>query len=297
MINDPLGIAAAGGTVLTVNKRLARQLVRQFDQRQMAAGLSVWLSPAIFSLDAWVMRLLNQLRQESRLLTEAQSQRLWEEIVAADAAAAGRDLLQVPQAARRAREAHRLLSDYLADFRVADADEDHLAFLRWRKVWQDRLRRNNWMDRADLLPAVTAAIAAEVSDVPPILVMAGFDDLPPAVQKLCDTLEGRGCRVVNWQSPAMPTAEVARYDAIDKADEVRSCARWARLRLERDPQARIGVVVPNLVDYQGLIDRIFRAELDPPGCLAGGDGPEAFTLSLGTPLAGEGVIRRWPAKG
>ena len=290
MISDPLDIAAAG-VVLTANKRLSRQLVRQYDHRQMTAGRLVWPSPAIFSLDAWAMRLLYQLREESSLLTEAQSQRLWEEIVAADAAAAGRDLLQVPQAARRAREAQRLLTAYLTEFTAAEADEDHLAFLRWRKAWLERLHHNGWLDRADLLPTITSAIAAGRCAAPSAIILAGFDDLSPVVQRLCAVLEERGCRIEIWQSPEVPAAEVTRFTAVDMTDEVRSCARWARLHLERSPQVRVGVVVPQLTDYQGLIERIFRAELDPPSCLTGIDGPETFTLSLGTPLTGEGVIR------
>lgn len=290
MLIDPLDIAATGGVVLTVNKRLARQLVRQFDQRQMSSGLTVWSSPPIFSLDAWLARQLIRLRPESVLLTEVQSQRLWEDIVAADAVSVGRDLLQVSQAARRACEAHRLLSAYLTEFTPAEADEEHQAFLRWRKTWQDRQRKNKWLDRADLLPTVTAAITAGHCELPPLLVLAGFDDLSPALQKLRDTLAGCDCQVESWETPAVPNVGRIRFDAVDMTDEVRNCARWARLRLEHAPQSRVGVVVPQLADYQGQIERIFRAEFDPPACLAGVDGHEAFTLSLGTPLSAEGVI-------
>jgi probable DNA repair protein len=291
MIVDPLRIVATGGGVLTVNKRLARQLVRRYDQQQVDDGLTVWPTPAILSLDAWTMRLLQQLRMENRLLTDAQSQHLWEEIVTKDVTAAGRDLLQVPQAARRASEAHRLLSDYLIDFTVIEADEDHLAFLRWRKAWQERLRRESWLDRADIMPTVTAALATGQCQPPSAVVLAGFDELSPVVRRLCAALEERGCRVTLWEPSVAPAANLTRHGASDRLDEVRSCARWVRLRLEHNPRTRVGVVVPRLADYQGLIERIFRAELDPPGCLTLDAGPESFSLSLGTPLADEGVVR------
>lgn len=287
----PLEIAAGGGTVLTANKRLARQLVRQFDERQMAAGVLAWPSPAIFSLDAWLMRLAGRLHLDSRLLTEAQGQRLWEEVVAADALAAGCDLLQVPQAARRASEAQRLLSTYLTELLPTPGDEEQQAFRRWREAWLERLRRRGWLDRGDLLPMITAAIAGGQGDLPAHLVVAGFDDLTPAVRKLFTVLEDRGCRIEQW-APAAPAAvSIVRHDAIDMVDEVRRCARWARLRLEQGESLRIGVVVPQLTDYQGLIERLFRAEFDPAGCLAEADSRELFTLSLGTPLAREGVVR------
>jgi probable DNA repair protein len=291
MTDDLFQIALSGGTVLTANKRLARELARRYDQRQAASGLAVWETPTILNLDAWILRQAQRLDLPGTLLTDVQSQRLWEEIIRADAAAAGRDLLQVPQAARRAREAHRLLGDYLADCSSSEADDDHLAFLRWRTVWQERLRHHRWLDRGDLLANVTTAFAAGCCEVPRTLVLAGFEELKPAERLLGATLEIRGCRVISWEPSAVPAATIGVHGAIDMASEVRSCARWARRFLECNPQARLGVVAPHLGAYQRLIERIFRAELDPPGCLSVSDGPESFSLSLGTPLAREGVIR------
>lgn len=291
MTSNPLAIAAAGGAVLTANKRLARYLSGQYDQQQIAAGSTVWPSPAIFSFDGWILRLASQLSGERALLTETQSQRLWEEIIGADAAARGRNLLQVPQAARRALEAHRLLAAYLTEVPTAECDEDHLAFLRWREVWQRRLRDNGWLDRADMLTTVADAIAAGEFVLPDHVVFAGFDDQPPAVHRLREILIARGCTVDDWEPPGFAKAVKGRCVAMDMADEVRLCARWARAWLERSPQARVGVIAPRLNDYQGLIERLFRAELDPSSCLGGVLDAETFTLSLGTPLAGEGVIR------
>jgi probable DNA repair protein len=291
MIDHLLQTAAAGGVVLTANKRLARQLVQRFDQRQLAAGLSVWPSPAILSLDAWLLRQLQQLGVAAGLLTDPQAQRLWEEIVTADADAAGRDLLQVPQAARRARAAHRLLSEYRTGFDPAEADEDHLAFLRWHRAWQARLKAAGWLDRAELPELIAAALRDGRCPAPEVLILAGFDDLPPALVHLCATLTDAGCKVACWEAAAVPAPQRTVHAAADLAEEVRTCARWARQFLERHPQARLGVVVPQLADYQGLIERMFRAELDPSACLHGEDDAETFSFSLGTPLAREGVVR------
>ncbi|MCM2263933.1 MAG: PD-(D/E)XK nuclease family protein [Desulfuromonadales bacterium] len=291
MTNDPLDIAAAGGTVLTANKRLARQLVRQFDQRQVAAGLAVWPSPAILSLSAWVTRQLHLLRRESSLLTDGQLQRSWELVIAADAASVKRDLLQLPQTAGRAREAQLLLESYRADFTSMDGDEDAAAFLRWRSLWQERAGREGWLDRGSALRVVTAAVVDGTLRVPPQLVLAGFDDLTPATAELCRSLTARGCTVSSWDAePVAAVIPPAVWPCPDPAEEVRACACWARALLTAQPQATIGVVVPQLNDYQSLIERIFRTEFDPSGCLAGDDGPEPFTLSLGTPLAREGVV-------
>lgn len=290
MTIDPLDIAAAGGTVLTANKRLARHLVRQYDQRQLTAGREVWPCPAILGLNAWVTSQLRQLRIDDALLTDGQQQRTWELAIAADPATAGRDLLQLPQTARRAREAHLLLEHYLADFAAADGDEDQAAFLRWRATWRAQAGREGWLDRGGALRLVTAAIADGTLALPGQLILAGFDDLPPAIEALCRELAGRGCAVDRWSPPPVAAAQLAVIVCPDPVEEVRACAGWLRALLTTKPQANIGVVVPQLNDYQLLIERIFRAELDPPGCLAGDDGPEPFNLSLGTPLAREGVV-------
>ena len=290
-MNDELfRIAAAGGIVLTANKRLARQLVRQHDQQQMAAGLMVWPSPHIMSLSAWITRQLQLLRRDDALLSDAQLQRSWEQVIAADIATVNRDLLQLPQAARRAGEAHLLLESYLADFTALDGGEDQAAFLRWRSSWQAQAGREGWLDRGGALRLVTAALSAATLPAPKQLVLAGFDDVPPALDCLLRTLVVKGCSVSSWETDPVAIVPPAVQTCADPVEEVRTCACWARALLTSQPELTIGVVAPRLSDYQALIERIFRAEFDPRGCLAGDDGPEPFTLSLGTPLAREGVV-------
>ncbi len=71
------------------------------------------------------MRHLQGLGLAEALLTDAQSQQLWDEILTADVDyGRTRSAATVPPAARRARDAQRLLSDYLADVAVVEADED-----------------------------------------------------------------------------------------------------------------------------------------------------------------------------
>lgn len=289
MIDDLLDIAAAGGTVLTANKRLARELARRYDLRQANTGAAAWPTPQILSIDAWVARQLQEFDPTAIPLGAAQCQYLWEKVIADDLAASGRDLLQLPQAARRAGEAHELLLVYEAEFSPAEANEDQLAFLRWRTRWFELLRRNGWRERGASWKAVTAAVAEGRCRLPATLALAGFDDVSPAVRRLGEALARQGCRVV-FHEPILTVGSVATCVAADMEDEVRRCARWVRWRLERDPQAALGVVAPRLAEYQQLIERIFRAELDPPACLATVETPAGLTLSLGTPLAGEGVV-------
>ncbi len=283
-------LLAAGGTVVTANKRLARNLRQEYELRLLAAGTSAWETPSILSLAAWLTRQLRDLGQEHRLLGEAQSLYLWEVVVSADAAGAGRDLLQVAQAARQARGARQLLATYLVDVPFLPREEEHQAFLRWRQRFLAECRKLDAIEHADLLPLVTGAIAAGTLPVAGKLVFAGFDEFTPALSALAQALAARGCVVELWQPPAFSPPAVTIATAADRAEEVRLCARWARGQLAADPQRRVGVVVPELTRYQSLIEEIFRAELAPASCSSLDDEAGGFTLSLGTPLAGEGVV-------
>ncbi|MEO5372321.1 MAG: hypothetical protein H7833_19805 [Magnetococcus sp. DMHC-1] len=50
-----------GGTVLTVNRRLARHLMDDFDRLQLEQGRSAWPTPDIVSLSGWLERCWDSL--------------------------------------------------------------------------------------------------------------------------------------------------------------------------------------------------------------------------------------------
>src|SRR3990172_4861478 len=85
---------AAGVTVVTPNRRLAAELAREFDERQIASGLAVWEDADILPFGAFVARLYEDALYSERagelpmLLTPAQERHLWEEIAASEAGGA-----------------------------------------------------------------------------------------------------------------------------------------------------------------------------------------------------------------
>ena len=93
---------AAGVTVVTPNRRLAQALVSDFDAFQIARGLSSWEAPDILPFAAFVERLWEDALYSPMgelsgfelplLLTPAQEQRLWEEVLAESG------LLAIPEA-------------------------------------------------------------------------------------------------------------------------------------------------------------------------------------------------------
>lgn len=282
--------AFQGHYIITVNDRLARHLSRQYDLIQQSSAREAWLRPKIMSLTSWLNHSSRDLPYADEILNQSQSLRLWETIVAEDSERCGNLLLQTPQTARRALQAHRLLLRHAVDFRPSECAEDHRAFLRWRNEWRQTAAANKWRDSAEIPWLLAEALATGQKLPPEQIIFAGFDEVLPDLAQLITVLEGQGVVIERWQAQPFSNNLCQGVGYLDPADEVRCCARWIRRILSDKPEARIGVVAPQLEVYQQLIENIFFEELDPGGLIEGVETPRTFNISLGHSLGSEGII-------
>ncbi len=282
--------ANEGSLVLTVNDRLSRNLSQQYDQVQQEQGVASWLRPEILGLSAWLKRCQAQVAGLPHFLNKVQLQYVWEQIVADDVERTGNHLLQIPQTARRALQAHQLLVRYSANFGFDESSEDHRAFLRWRQAWQGQATTQGWHDSIELPWLLVKAVVDQRFTVPKKIILAGFDEISPDIAHLCQVMESAGAVVEKWQPPPCLNIQRQRLTADDPVDEVSRCARWVRGLLEKNPSTKIAVVAPQLEAYQPLIEQMFSAELDPEALLSGVETPDTFNLSLGHSLEREGVV-------
>lgn len=81
---------------------------------------------------------------------------------------------------------------------------------------------------------------------------------PPLLRDLFVT---RG--VTAQQSVGRPDAEVTYHRLPTPADEIAAAAEWARTSLERNPEARLYVVVPSLEVQRAAVESHFSAQLTP----------------------------------
>ncbi|MDH3999328.1 MAG: PD-(D/E)XK nuclease family protein, partial [Desulfuromonadales bacterium] len=284
-----------GDTILTVNDRLSRSLLQQYEARQCEQaqcgdGVKAWLRPQIFSLTTWLSQQLQTLAQPPVFLSNNQCLRLWERVIESDVKATGNALLQTPQTARTACQAQRLLVQYATDFKAEYGAEDHRAFLRWRNDWVAQTVASDWHDSAERPWLLAAAFEKGLLAAPQRIVIAGFDDLTPDIERLCQVMRQQGSQLDEWQPQPYLDATTRRVAALDMTDEVRRCAHWVRQIQATQPQANIAIVVPQLNAYRDLIERTLFSELDPAAYLAGEETAQAFNLSLGQSLEREGVI-------
>ena len=295
----------SGAWVLTATTQLARHLQQRHAAMQAGAGRAAWESAPILPWSAWLHRCWDELQlaappaealsaagPEDILLTDTQGEALWQELVAADGQAG--DVLNVQGAALVAQEAWRLLNGWrvpVPEWEAAlrqQAQPEGRRFQAWCQAYQQRCARHGWLDEARLPARVARALEAQLLPVPPRVLLAGFDDISPAQQQVLDALARRGCPVAQappaWLRGEAP-ASVGWAQFRDGEAELEAAARWARARLEQNPQARLGLVVPDLRERLPALRHWLR-ELLAPHTLA----PQAalevlpYHFSLGDPF-------------
>ena len=288
-------------TTITATTRLARELRRDHDQLQEAAGRASWPTAQIMPLSAWLTETWkNGLIAEHpatalRLLGSAEERLIWEDVIQSMAEGS---LLDVPSTARAAaRSWERLLSWAIPlDARAWNESEDARTFLGWVRAFQAQCQCKGWISSAELPASVADLVDRGAAPVPGELEFAGFLELSPVHQRLIDALKRQGVKV--GERPRVDEAgDASRVGFADASQEIRAAAEWARRCVESDPVARepayrIGIVVPELNQRRDEIERVFgevfhprnrlRPDLDPLRC---------FNISLGRPLDEHPVIQ------
>lgn len=294
-MNDPVFEALqSGATLVTANQRLARHLSAEYGSARRARGAQAWEAPDILPWPQWLERFwqdgfgLLEGDAPQPLLSPCQEQTLWERVIREAEADA---LLQVPAAARAAREAWQLLHGWRLPLASAAeySNEDAGAFGRWAAAYRRHAGQHGYLDSATLADAVARAVARGRARGPRVLLLAGFDEFTPQQQALLDAVRAAGSRVEALAPPAR-APRAARLACPDARAELRAAAAWARARLESGAR-RIGIAVPDLAARRVALVREFDEALAPPALLPGVPVTRPYNLSLGEPLAGVPVVQ------
>lgn len=283
----------AGGTVLTASRRLARLVRQRYDSAQAAAGRRVWPTAQVLPLESWLGATwfagARQHADPSRLLSDLQAEQPWRRAV--EASPPADTLLAVPDLAAAGRRAWLLLGQHGGTLAQLDADRltlDQAAFRRWAVAVEADLRSRRWLDPG-LLASLIAAWPPLALQGPPLL-LAGFARLRPDQQSLLAALRAAG-RSVRVLPVAGAMRRVSRYEAPDPRAETTAMLAWTRAQLERNPKARLALIVPDLAQRRAELERGLTATLDPRLELPGGSAQaRVFDLAGGAPLAALRVV-------
>ena len=278
-----------GLCLVTANNRLSRILHGQYVQWRTRRGDRQWPRPDILAWDDWIDRLWESgaLENDDRggaVPGAHQLRALWLDVLSGDELAARQ--LRPESLATALMQARERLSDWaVATDHPAwrgEARDNHVAFRRWKRDFDARCRRDGWLAPEDRAPRLAEAVRNGRLALAGPIALLGFDELNPVQERLIDGLKSAGSSVARMAFPAAGGAALL-WRADDPRDELGRMARWVRYWFEREPDARIAVVVPDLEQRQDDIERVLR-EVMLPGPTPPDSAETPWNVSLGRPL-------------
>ncbi|MDH3974007.1 MAG: PD-(D/E)XK nuclease family protein [Deltaproteobacteria bacterium] len=303
----PFNEIESGTPCLTVNRRLARTILTRYDLRMKEKGHKVWESPAIMPFLSWLRELWTDHSQEKFLLSPLRSLVLWEKILARDKLLIKGELLSGNEVAATAYEAYRLAAEYNLDTEdpLFSATEESRTLQRWSSRYENKLKELSFIDAGQLPVHLMALLNKKKVELPPKIIIAGYDEVSPLLSQLLSALKKNGCQVSFWpatgkknikplEKPDTPDIidtieDISLYRLSDESDEARAAARWIRKRYRQG--LKIGVLVPDLGRYRDKIIAAFNEELAPSSIFPWQIKRDLFNISLGSRLYDEPIVR------
>jgi len=249
--------------MLTANKRLSRfihERYRLFRHQQSDIEAIAFPSLNGLSYGGWIQqqwqRMLLIAQTDKTLLTPVQELLLWESVISDSPDSPA--LLNVPATARMACEAWRLVNEW--HWQAPDALDS--VFKQWVSRFQQVCNANQHLSIAEAPALIADAILQKSILVPDHILLYGFDEVTPAMRRVIEACEQRHCEVEALTLAVKPAA-VQRYEFQDAEQELRAAAEWARATVRRDPQLRVGIVVPELASQRARVERVFNRVFEP----------------------------------
>lgn len=285
-----------GALVLAANQRAARALAAVHAHHMAAQGLTLWQPPALYALDAWAeqqwQRLLISGADDRVLLSAAQEQRLWQQIIVRDkrlqTQRSASSLASLAASAWSRLATYNCLQDkgfsaLAPQFLVS---EDTRAFARWAQEFDDLCRNQSLLPAAQLHAELARAIAhAALSISYKEIRLVGFDRLTPAQSAIAAALAATDL------SADYPTPSISISYATDPDAELAAAARAIAAHHAAHPADRIALILHDLQASRDAVDRALLSALSPHLDSAGPLSPRPFELSLGRNLNQLSMIR------
>lgn len=304
--------------LLCSTARLLHELRLAHDEQQQAAGLTRWPGLPASTLSQWLDGLLEELLllqpeiPAPGLLGSLQERLLWEEVIneqlanspgdtqedIRDGVPAAATLFDIAGMARAAQEAHGLCVLWqleCASWQSVELSLETRQFLRWQQRFLQRCDTLQVMDAARYrVWQVRQLERLPSSRWPQDVVLAGFDRFNPCEQRLLHYLQEQAVNV-HELAQGLPgealASSVQLQPCADRQSECRAAVAWAVAELEKNPQARLGIVVPELQEVRYRLADLLDDELCPAALQpAQSEMPRPYNFSLGEPLARQPLV-------
>jgi probable DNA repair protein len=294
-------LAASDTLVLCATARLSVSLRQRHAACAQAEGHTQWPTLACQTVtqwlqqchEAWTLTGAAPAPLQRMPLSAMQERLLWERVIQADLGEDARYLFDLAALSRSAQEAHALTVTWQVALPVGqETSEEARRFGHWQSRFLALCDGQGWIDAARCQANTVAAFSGALNgeDVPAMawprqVVWAGFSRFNPVELALQAALQSRG--VACLELVADPSAEQLHVQSWpDSRAECLAAALWARDRLQANPLARIGIVVPDLAALRHPLQDTLDTVLQPIAMRASqSETPAPYNISLGQPLS------------
>ncbi len=282
-----------GNIIITPTQGLAHHLHSEYAAQQIETGKQSWPSANVLSWNIW----LNQLWQEQCLehdsppilLTRHQSLLLWSKVI--ESSNYAKQLLQIDATARQVQAAYRLCKDWNIES-IPDEyfiNQDVFAFKLWMESYQLRCKAKNWLDQANVITFIEHNFNPSQTKFNKYIFYA-FDDLMPRQQSFLTYLRNQNIQI-DCLSPSKQNNLTEKIAFEDETKEVDAIADWLIDCSNTQPNAKIGIIVPNLNSKKSLFQTELSKRLSIKQYLHNSvQNQFPFTISLGKALTDYSMI-------
>ena len=254
-----------GHTLVTASNRLARYLAQQYAEYQLKNGVTGWETPKILPWQSWLKEYWDEQQfaryDGFKLLSNHQQRCLWQQVIQSSTSAM--QILQVNSVVPLVIRSYELCKSWCLSI-FPDGyylNEDVDVFKSWALEYDQQLKNRHWIDYVNLPDYFCQHSVPDYFQYGSVSFY-GFDEYTPQQQKLINHLADNSC-IVEDIKPESSNQSVRYFAFNDGNDEIHSALKWARQKIMEQPNATIGIVVPDLKSRRQAIVSACDEVLDP----------------------------------
>jgi len=265
---------------LTANHRLVYYWQERY-ATQSYQKKTVWTSPHILPLDAWLTLLFQQQVSDSRcVLSEWQAWLLWNQSIEActEYAAQLNNVASIPLMMKAWNRLH-LYESSLEKCSAFGSNRDMEKFIQCAQYFKKLCQQQGLITPTEI-PAFLTEHFSCMTLQKPIYLLGFVQEMPPAIKSFMDRCS-ESVPVSFFDFPAKK-AQVQRLEYENTRDELYQMAHWAISIEQHNSKQHLACVVPQLSQWRALVNTVFEEVFARLNKRQRADKP--FNISIGKPL-------------
>jgi probable DNA repair protein len=259
------------------------QIKQAWGKLSQEQNIPVWRSPRVMSIEHWLMFLWDELKDQNHPLVSElsivgtmQSQYYWERAIGQS------DLSLDKSFVSMAANCLDLLQRWTIDFNnIPESSSSLDKFKNWATQYQALLNKNQLVTVPQAWQLIGDCFIYGALNKESQINLYGFQSISPLQQHLLETTAEKYQHVESNNQPV----SAKRIECADPTVEFAVASKWAALELLKNPNQRIGILIPDLNNSLTKVVRIINETLAEQNCCT------AVNISAGVKLTDTAIIK------